>query len=168
MKILHLSNQAQNWIQNKIGLFTYTYISDGPLASMLEVSTKNESDLFYDKSILENGVEFIGLINKQGKMENILFKNDINLTKERKEMFSMELRLQSSMQSDFDSEFGPVNYTIEERKKLKFISIPVFSHIILAIMDKNIDHTAVINKIKVGIKNFVNVNKKLPSLKTAF
>jgi len=56
---------------------------------MAEVITKNELDLFYDKSILEDGVEFIGLINTQGKMESILFKNEINLTKERKEMFSM-------------------------------------------------------------------------------
>ena len=133
---------------------------------MLEVTAKNESNLFYDKSILEDGVEFIGLINKQGKMENTLFKNEINLTKERKEMFSMERRLQSSMQSDFDSEFGPVSYTIEVREKLKFISIPIFSHIVLAIMEKNIDHVAVINKIKAGIKNFMNVNKELPSLKT--
>ncbi len=135
---------------------------------MLEVIAKNESDLFYDKSILEDGVEFIGLINKQGKMENILFKNEINLTKERKEMFSMELRLQSSMQSDFDSEFGSVSYTVTEREKSKFISIPTFSHIILAIMEKNIDHIAVIDKIKATIKNFVNVNKELPGLKTAF
>jgi len=135
---------------------------------MLEVTKKNEDGLFYNKSILEDGVEFIGLINKQGKMENTIFKNEINLTEERKEMFSMELMLQSSMQSDFDSEFGPVSYTITEREKSKFISIPTFSHIILAIMEKNIDHIAVINKIKTAIKIFMNVNKELPGLKTAF
>ncbi|HEV2193354.1 MAG TPA: hypothetical protein VGR54_07050 [Nitrosopumilaceae archaeon] len=135
---------------------------------MLEVIAKNESNLFYDKSILEDGVEFIGLINKQGKMENILFKNEINLTKERKEIFSMELRLQSSMQSDFDSEFGPVNYTITEREKSKFVSILTFPYIILAIMKKNIDHIAVINKIKTKIRNFENANKELSGLKTAF
>jgi hypothetical protein len=135
---------------------------------MSEVIARNESDIFYDKSILEDGVEFIGLINKQGKMENILFKNEINLTKERKEMFSMELRLQSSMQSDFDSEFGPVSYTVTEREKSKFVSILTFSHIILAIMKKNIDHIAVINKIKATRQNFENVNKELPGLKTAF
>ena len=100
-------------------------------------------------------------------MENTLFKNEINLTKERKEMFSMERRLQSSMQSDFDSEFGPVSYTIEEREKLKFISIPTFSHIVFAIMEKNMDHIVVINKIKTAIKNFVTVKKELPGLKTA-
>ncbi len=128
---------------------------------MLEVTEKNEMGLFYDKSILEDGVEFIGLINKQGNMENTLFKNEINLTKERKEMFSMELRLQSSMQSDFDSEFGPVSYTVTEREKSKFVSILTFPYIVLAIMKKNIDHIAVINKIKTAIRNFENVNKEL-------
>ncbi|TLX68175.1 MAG: hypothetical protein E6L02_01310 [Thaumarchaeota archaeon] len=127
---------------------------------MLEVTKKNEDGLFYNKSILEDGVEFIGLINKQGKMENTIFKNEINLTEERKEMFSMELMLQSSMQSDFDSEFGPVSYTITEREKSKFVSILTFPYLILAIMKKNKDHIAVINKIKTAIRNFDIVNKK--------
>jgi hypothetical protein len=135
---------------------------------MSEVIAKNKSNLFYDKSILEDGVEFIGLINKQGKMENILFKNEINLTKERKEMFSMELRLQSSMQSDFDSEFGPVSYTVTEREKSKFVSILTFPYIVLAIMKKNIDHIVVIDKIKTAIQNFENVNKESSGPKTAF
>jgi hypothetical protein len=127
---------------------------------MLEVIKKNEDGLFYNKSILEDGVEFIGLINKQGKMENTIFKNEINLTEERKKMFSMELMLQSSMQSDFDSEFGPVSYTVTEREKSKFVSILTFPYLILAIMKKNKDHIAVINKIKTAIRNFDNVNKK--------
>ena len=133
---------------------------------MSEVILKNEMGLFYDKSILEDGVEFIGLINKQGRMENTLSKNEINLTKERKEMFSMELRLQCSMQSDFDPEFGPVNYTMTERKKLKFVSILSFPYVVLAIMKKNIDHIAVINKIKKKIRNFENVNNELHIDKT--
>jgi hypothetical protein len=151
----------QKGIQNNIALFTYTYISDGPLKSMSEVIAKNEMGLFYDKSILEDGVEFIGLINKQGKMENTLFKNEINLTKERKEMFSMELRLQISMQSDFDSEFGTVSYTVTEREKSKFVSILALPYIVLAVMKKNIDHIAVINKIKTKIRHFENINKEL-------
>ena len=60
---------------------------------MLEVTTKNEIDFFHDKSMLVKGVEFIGLINKQGRMESTLYKNEINLTKEKKEMFLMGLRL---------------------------------------------------------------------------
>lgn len=62
----------------------HTCIRDVPPYSMTEVITKNEFDLFYDISILEDEAEFIGLINKQGKMENILFKNEINLTSDEK------------------------------------------------------------------------------------
>ncbi len=128
---------------------------------MLEVITKNEPGFFCDKSILEPGIEFIGLINKQGRMESAIFNDDINLTKERKEMYMMELRLQSSMQSDFDPEFGPVNYNVTEREKSKFVSILNFPYIVLAIMKKSKDHIAVIDKIKTAIRNFGNVDKKL-------
>jgi hypothetical protein len=125
---------------------------------MLEVNAKNNFSLFYDKSILEDGVEFIGLINKQGRMEDMLFKNDINLTKEKKEMFSMGLRLQSSMQSDFDSDFGSVSYTMTEREKSKFISIWAFSYGVLVIMKKNIAHIGVIRRIKKQIQKFEQSN----------
>ena len=63
---------------------------------MLE-GTKNQISFFANKSSLENGVDFIGLISKQGRLESALFKNDITLTKEKKEMYMMGLRLQSSM-----------------------------------------------------------------------
>jgi hypothetical protein len=123
---------------------------------VLEVLAKKDAGHFYDKSILNDGVEFIGLINKHGKMEDVLSKNEINLSQERIAMFSMELRLQSSMQSDFDPEFGPVSYTLTEREELKFVSILVFPYIILAIMKKGIDHTSMIDKIKNNIANFKN------------
>ena len=129
---------------------------------MLEVTEKIGADFFSDKSVLEQGIEFIGLINKQGKLESALFNNDINMTKERKEMYLMGIKLQSSMQSDFDSELGPVSYTITEREKSKFVSTINFPYIILAIMKKSKDHIAVIAKIKTAIRNSHNVNKELP------
>lgn len=73
----------------------------------------------------------------------------------------MGVRLQSSMQRDYDNEFGPVGYTITERENSIFVSIPIVSHTILAIMKKNIDPTVVINKIKIAIRDFENANKKL-------
>src|SRR3989304_1170110 len=128
---------------------------------MLESIRKHEVDFFHDKSILEEGVEFIGLINNQGRMESSICRNEINLTEEKKEMFLMQFRLQSSMQRDYDEEFGPVGYTITERENSKFVSIPIVSHTVLAIMKKDIDPTVVINKIKIAIKNFEHLNKKL-------
>ena len=124
---------------------------------MLEVTAKNETGFFYDKLILEDGVEFIGIINKNGRIEHALGKEDLDLTTQKKEMYLMGLALQSSMQSDYDNEFGPASYTMTERKNSKFVSIPSFPNIILVIMKKSIDHTVVINKIKIAIKNFVNV-----------
>ena len=129
---------------------------------MLEVTEKIEASFFFDKSVLEDGIEFIGLINKQGRIESALFNNDINMTRERKEMYMMGLRLQSSMQSDYDSEFGPVSYTVTEREKSKFVSMINFPYVILAIMKKSKDHIAVIAKIKTAIRNYHNVNKELP------
>ena len=128
--------------------------------SLLEVPKNIEPGFFCDKSILEHGIEFIGLINKRGRMEGAIFNNDINLTGERKEMYMMELRLQSSMQSDFDSELGPVSYNVTERGKSKFVSILNFPYIVLAIMKKSKDHIAVIDKIKTATRNFPNFNQE--------
>lgn len=127
---------------------------------MLEVNKKIKPSFFCDKSMLENGIEFIGFINKLGRMEGSIFNNDINLTGERKEMYMMQLRLQSSMQDDFDSELGPVNYNVTERGKSKFVSIVNFPYIVLAIMKKSKNHIAVISKIKTAIRNFPNFNRE--------
>jgi len=129
--------------------------------TMLESIIKNENDFFHDKSILGDGVEFIGLINKEGRMESSMCKNEINLTEDRKEMFLMQFRLQSSMQRDYDDEFGPVSHTITERANSIFVSIPIVAYTVLAIMKKTIDPTVAINKIKLEIRNFENRNKEL-------
>ena len=129
--------------------------------TMLESIIKNENDFFHDKSILGDGVEFIGLINKEGRMESSMCKNEINLTEDRKEMFLMQFRLQSSMQRDYDDEFGPFSHTITERENSIFVSIPIVSHTVLAIMKKHMNPTVAINKIKLEIRNFENRNKEL-------
>ncbi len=113
---------------------------------MMEFIIKNESSFVYSALILE-GAEFIGLINKQGNMENIHFKNEINLTRERQEMFSMAHRLQNSMQNDFDYEFGSVHYTIIERENARFVSVPTHAGILLAKLDKSTDPFVFVNKI---------------------
>lgn len=94
-------------------------------------------------------------------MEGAIFNNDINLTGERKEMYMMQLRLQSSMQDDFDSELGPVSYNVTERGKSKFVSIVNFPYIVLAIMKKSKNHIAAIGKIKTAIRNFPNFNREI-------
>lgn len=112
-------------------------------------------------SILELGADYFGIINQQGKLEAVTFKNDINLSKEKKDMLCMGLRLQSSMQCDFDEELGPVSYTMIERNNTKFVSIPFSSYTILTVMNKEIDHISIIKKAKAILRKF-NDKKKFP------
>lgn len=45
-------------------ILAYSYRKQTLLETMLEVTEKIEPDFFCDKSILDDGIEFIGLINK--------------------------------------------------------------------------------------------------------
>lgn len=123
-----------------------------------------EKDFFGQvKSMLGNEVEYIGIINRHGRLEHAVCKNDIDLSAEKKEMFCMGIRLQNSMESNFNDELGSVNYTMTERENSKFVSIPTSSHTILTIMNKNADHTAVINKIKTIVKEIKNI-QRIPAM----
>jgi hypothetical protein len=99
------------------------------------------------KFLPPENVEFVCIINKQGRIEQSIYKNGINISKEKNEMFSMSIQLQNSMQSDFDDEFGTVHYTITERENARFVSIPTHAGILLAKLDKSIDPFVFVNKI---------------------
>lgn len=100
------------------------------------------------RSFLEDGIEYIGIINKKGRLENFVCKKDIKLSVEKREMFCMGLQLQNSMQQDYDDEFGAVSYIVIERESSKIILIPTLSDTILAIINKELNHNEIINKIK--------------------
>jgi len=97
-------------------------------------------------TLLEEGVEYVGIINKNGRIEEAIYKSEMNMTKEKKEMFSMIHQLHNSMQSDFDEEFGTVNYTITERENSRFVSIPIPKGILLVKLNKSMDPFLFINK----------------------
>ena len=99
------------------------------------------------RSFLGKEIRYLAMINKQGKIENI-FGIEIVSSPQRKEMFGMSIRLQNSLQKDFDNEFGLTNYTIIERKNLKFFLLPYLSYVILAITSKDVKPAHIINKIK--------------------
>ena len=101
------------------------------------------------------GVEFVFIINKQGRIEQSIHNKNPNLTKEKKEMFSMCVQLHNSMQSDFDDQFGAVSYTLTERENARFVSIPIPAGVLLAKLDKSIDPILFVNEI-VGILKFSN------------
>jgi hypothetical protein len=100
-----------------------------------------------DEFIPPEGTEFVCVINKQGRIEQSLYKNGLNVSKEKEEMLTMGVQLQNSMQSDFDAEFGRVRYTITERENARFISIPTHVGILLVKLDKSTDPFAFVNEI---------------------
>ncbi|MDE1769505.1 MAG: hypothetical protein KGI28_02990 [Thaumarchaeota archaeon] len=106
--------------------------------------------------VLEKGVEYVAIINENGKIEDVRYKNDINLTSVKKEMFFMSLRLQNLMQSDFDEEFGTLSYTMTERKNSRFVSIPTPTGILFAKLDKSINPFLFIRKIL----RILNISKR--------
>jgi hypothetical protein len=116
----------------------------GPRDMAQHIITLND-DFLQDK--LLEGTEFVCIINKQGRIEESIYKNGINMSEEKKEMFAMVTQLQNSMQSDFDDEFGKVHYTITERENARFVSIPTHTGILLAKLNKSVDPFIFINKI---------------------
>jgi len=120
------------------------------------------------KSILSTSedIQSVAVINKNGRAVEEMTRGNSNLLMldKKNEMYFMQCALQISMARDFDEEFGPVSSTITERENSNFVSIPFFSHIVLAKMKKGIDHTALINKIKKVIRNFKGHNKETPVL----
>ena len=50
--------------------FTYSYRRRALLETMLEVNKKIKPSFFCNKSMIEHGIEFNGLINKQERMED--------------------------------------------------------------------------------------------------
>jgi hypothetical protein len=100
-----------------------------------------------DDFIPPAGIEFVCLINKQGRIEQSIFNNGIDITEDKREMFAMGLQLQNSMQSDFDYEFGTVHYTITERENARFVSIPTSTGVLLAKMNKSADPFVFVDKI---------------------
>lgn len=107
-----------------------------------------KNDIFAKiRLLVGNEIRYLAMINKQGKIENI-FGNEIVSSPQRKEMLGMSIRLQNSLQKDFDNEFGLANYTIIERKNLRFFLLPYLSYVILVITSKHVKPAHIINKIK--------------------
>lgn len=130
---------------------------------ILDNSSITLEDLCNSILLTSGDIQSVAVINKNGRaIEKKARGNTDQLIPDQKnEIYFMQCSLQISMARDFDEEFGPVNYIITERENSKILSIPSFPHIILAIMKKGMDHTALVNKIKKAIRNFENLNREL-------
>lgn len=128
------------------------------MESNIDMSQHTSKDVFLqDEFMPPKGTEFIYIINKQGRIEQSIYKNGINISEAKKEMFVMSVRLQNSMQSDFDDEFGITHYTIMERENARFVSIPTHAGILLAKLNKSLDPFVFVN----AITEMINTSKVL-------
>lgn len=86
------------------------------------------------------GIELFGIINKNGRMMDFLSRKDLDISNEKKEILFMQMALQSSMQREFDEEFGSVNFCVIQREKMKFICRPIDTdNMALVVTDKSSD-----------------------------
>lgn len=104
------------------------------------------------RSLIDLGVDQIIIINENGRAEEMLSRNKTSLSNKKHEIFCMGFKLHHSLLQDFDEEYGKVNYFVVERENVKLLSVPLYSHKLIAIMKKGVDHMRVIKKIQ-QIKN---------------
>ncbi|HKU33161.1 MAG TPA: hypothetical protein VJR22_04885 [Candidatus Nitrosotalea sp.] len=106
-----------------------------------------EKDLEHHiSSLLKYDLKYVGVINSQGRMIEHASK-DLIISPEKLEMLCMGIRLQHSMQSDFDDDLGAVSYVVTERRNLKFVSMPVSRDVLFAIAQKGTDHSKLVRKV---------------------
>lgn len=106
--------------------------------------------------VLRLGVEFAGFVDKRGRVIDFACKNEINLSKEQKEMFFMMSALNISMQREYDDSFGVVKYTITERENSKIICIPIRAGMIVLMIDRAADHSQIIKRTLESISDVEN------------
>ena len=108
--------------------------------------------------VLGLGVEFAGFIDKQGRLIDYACKNEINLSKEQKEMFFMMNMLNISMQGDYDDDLGAVKYTVTERENSKIVCIPILRGTIVFMTSRTIDHHHIVKKTLESMDNIKNLS----------
>lgn len=100
-----------------------------------------------ESHLLVEGVEFVGFINKAGRVIDYSCKNEINLSQEQKETLFMTTSLNLLMQKDYDDNFGTIQYVITERASSKIVSIPAPFGSILLVLNKKARPSLLAKKI---------------------
>ena len=114
-----------------------------------------------DEQMLGDGIDFIGLISKNGRLVDCNHKNKLNLTTEQKEMFFMSCSLQQKMNQDYDEDFGQVKYSVTERENHRIITVPQDSDTLIFVMDNYGEFLS-------RVKSILNAIRHAKSLKQDF
>jgi hypothetical protein len=101
-----------------------------------------------ERWIAKVGIELFVIINNSGRIIDSFGNNNLNISEEKKRLLLMQMALQSSMQSDYNEEFGKVRSCIVRRNELKFICCPIsIDKNVLVVANKTIPDIDIINHI---------------------
>jgi hypothetical protein len=94
------------------------------------------------------GIELFVIINNSGRIIDSFGNKDLSISDEKQRLLLMQMALQSSMQGDYNEEFGKVRSCIVQRNKLKFICCPMGEDkTALVVANKTIPDIDIINHI---------------------
>lgn len=131
--------------------------------------TQDTIPKYFDANyVLALGAEFAGYVSKQGHVVDYACKNEINLSKEKKEMFFMTNTLSISMQGDYDGDLGAVKYTLTERENSKIVCIPLPTGMIVLMIDRAADHGQIVKRTLQSMGDLANQEGSLPMHGTIF
>lgn len=106
-----------------------------------------------DEQMLGEGIDFVGLITKNGRLVDCNNTNTLNLSPEQKEMFFMSCSLQQRMNQDYDEDFGQVKYSVTERENHRIITVPQESDTLIFVMDNDGKFLSRVKSILKAIKH---------------
>ncbi|MFB5597907.1 MAG: DUF6659 family protein [Nitrosopumilaceae archaeon] len=100
------------------------------------------------KMALEEGVRFVGIINRQGRLIAGGFKEGVlpYESDEKRQMVYMEVMLDLSMRKEFDDTLGAVRSIVSRRDQVTMISIPLGKHLLLISTEPQINENVIITK----------------------
>lgn len=121
------------------------------MLSFQEVGKLDESCLKLSKI---SGVDFVGVINKNGRLIAGGFRTNSNpYNKEKLQMIFLELYLDYSMRKEFDSVLGEIDYMTTQRRQTNVTTIPFNDDLILIFSKPGISIQNIIQKCNIIFKN---------------
>ena len=121
--------------------------------------SQSTKSLHLDEHMLEHGIEFVGVIDRNGRLVACTEKDSLNLSKEQKEMFFMSCSLQQRMRQDYDNNFGQVKYTVTERENHRIITVPQELDTLVFVMDKSGEFLSRVKSLLDAIKHVKSLDR---------
>lgn len=110
-------------------------------------------------SAMDDRIGMVAVLNRKGRVVEMIGRDDgmiRDLAPHKREMLFMEFVLLSSMNKEYDEEFGPVKCIIIQREKVSALSFQVFDHLLVAITKPTLEPVTIRKKICEAILNGFN------------